>query len=124
MKFKCNNEECGFETDDESLLGEKCSNCSPETIPIINWHYIKYKDWGKSLDIYDKTRRAILEILEKGEMRKSAMYYQFRLRGFMTSSSALTKHLDKLCVEKKIICVELGVTYMIGDNSVYALVKQ
>lgn len=123
MKFKCNNSECGFETDEEKLLGKYCPKCSPETVFIMNRHSIKYKDWGKGLSVYYKTRKAILEILEKGEMVKHNMYHEFWIRGFMTSSSALTKHLDKLCDEKKIIVVKFGHTLMIGDNSTYALAK-
>lgn len=122
-KFKCNNSECGFETDDEKLLGKYCPKCSPETVYYFHRHAIKYKDWGKDLNIYQKTRKAILEILESGEMRKSKMYHEFWLRGFITTSSALTKHLDKLCMEKKIIRIKFGITTMCGDDSTYTLTK-
>ena len=122
-KFQCNNPECGFETDDEKLLGKYCPKCSPETVYLLNRHSIKYKDWGKGLSIYYKTRKAILEILKNKEMRKSSMYHHFWLRNFMTSSSALTKHLYKLCDEKKIVCVKMDITLMCGDDSTYALVR-
>lgn len=123
MKFQCSNPNCGFETDDENLLAKYCPKCSPETVYILNRFSIKYKDWGKGLSIYEKTRKAILEILDKREMRKSSMYHEFWKRGFMTTSSALSKHLFKLLDEKKIFVVATGRTLMCGDDSIYALVE-
>jgi hypothetical protein len=79
-------------------------------------------NWGTGLTLYEKTRKAILEVLVDGKPRwKDQFYHQFWLRGFDTTSSALTKHLDKLLIEEKIICVKVGTTFMRGDNSQYKL---
>lgn len=78
--------------------------------------------WGKELTLYEKTREAVLEVLADGKPRwKHSFPHEFWKRGFKTTSSALTKHLTKLCGEGKIRVIRLGSTYMGGDDSQYQI---